>query len=91
MTSVLYPGPARERADRLIGAPGASKSTLARTCPASQVLSLDDLRSVVGDDFPVTTCVAPVHPAWAMAENQLGVLGLMPGAARLAPDVGVRF
>ncbi|MBB5109175.1 putative kinase [Streptomyces spectabilis] len=37
----------------LIGPSGAGKSTLARTWPASQVLSLDALREVVSDDFPV--------------------------------------
>ncbi|MET9427923.1 MULTISPECIES: ATP-binding protein [unclassified Streptomyces] len=34
----------------LIGASGAGKSTLARTWPASQVLSLDNLRGTVSDD-----------------------------------------
>ncbi|MCX4919924.1 ATP-binding protein [Streptomyces sp. NBC_00687] len=34
----------------LIGASGAGKSTLASTWPASQVLSLDDLRGIVSDD-----------------------------------------
>ncbi|CAL9672672.1 AAA family ATPase [Streptomyces sp. enrichment culture] len=34
----------------LIGASGSGKSTLARTWPASQVLSLDDLRGTVSDD-----------------------------------------
>jgi predicted kinase len=37
----------------LIGPSGAGKSTIARTWPASQVLSLDTLREVVSDDFSV--------------------------------------
>lgn len=49
----------------LIGASGAGKSTLARAWPASQVLSLDDLRGVVGDDFPVQSCVASLPPLYA--------------------------
>ncbi|WP_432040966.1 AAA family ATPase [Streptomyces chartreusis] len=50
MTSVLYPDLPDTGLIVLIGASGAGKSTLARTWPASQVLSLDDLRGVVGDD-----------------------------------------
>lgn len=37
----------------LIGPSGAGKSTIARTWPASQVLSLDALREVTSDDFSV--------------------------------------
>lgn len=50
MTSVLYPDLPENGLIVLIGASGAGKSTLARTWPASQVLSLDSLRGVVGDD-----------------------------------------
>jgi predicted kinase len=50
MTSVLYPDLPENGLIVLIGASGAGKSTLARTWPASQVLSLDALRGVVGDD-----------------------------------------
>ncbi|MFF3967910.1 AAA family ATPase [Streptomyces griseorubiginosus] len=50
MTSVLYPDLPENGLIVLIGASGAGKSTLARTWPASQVLSLDDLRGVVSDD-----------------------------------------
>lgn len=50
MTSVLYPDLPENGLIVLIGASGAGKSTLARTWPASQVLSLDGLRGVVGDD-----------------------------------------
>ncbi|MET8168875.1 ATP-binding protein [Streptomyces sp. NPDC005329] len=48
--TVLYPDLPENGLIVLIGASGAGKSTLARTWPASQVLSLDDLRGVVGDD-----------------------------------------
>lgn len=37
----------------LIGPSAARKSTIARTWPASQVLSLDVLSEVVSDDFSV--------------------------------------
>lgn len=56
----------------LIGPSGAGKSTIARTWPASQVLSLDALCEVVSDDFPVNFSVLkrtppsgarPAHPA----------------------------
>ncbi|MGW8065958.1 AAA family ATPase [Streptomyces ziwulingensis] len=50
MTSVLYPDLPENRLIVLIGASGSGKSTLARTWPASQVLSLDDLRGTVSDD-----------------------------------------
>lgn len=50
MTSVLYPDLPENGLIVLIGASGAGKSTLARTWPASQVLSLDGLRGVVGGD-----------------------------------------
>ncbi|WP_225828923.1 ATP-binding protein [Streptomyces naphthomycinicus] len=50
MTSVLYPDLPENGLIVLIGASGAGKSTLARTWPASQVLSLDGLRGMVGDD-----------------------------------------
>ncbi|WP_440581127.1 AAA family ATPase [Streptomyces sp. PT19] len=50
MTSVLYPDLPENGLIVLIGASGAGKSTLARTWPASQVLSLDDLRGAVSDD-----------------------------------------
>lgn len=50
MTSVLYPDLPENGLIVLIGASGAGKSTLARTWPASQVLSLDDLRGTVSDD-----------------------------------------
>lgn len=50
MTLVLYPELPENGLIVLIGASGAGKSTLARTWPASQVLSLDGLRGVVGDD-----------------------------------------
>ncbi|EST18027.1 ATP-binding protein [Streptomyces roseochromogenus] len=49
MTSVLYPELPDNALIVLIGAAGAGKSTLARTWPASQVLSLDALRGVVSD------------------------------------------
>ncbi|BAC75342.1 ATP/GTP-binding protein [Streptomyces avermitilis] len=48
--TVLYPDLPENGLIVLIGASGAGKSTLARTRPASQVLSLDRLRGVVGDD-----------------------------------------
>ncbi|MDX2998800.1 ATP-binding protein [Streptomyces scabiei] len=48
--TVLYPDLPENGLIVLIGASGAGKSTLARTWPASQVLSLDRLRGVVGDD-----------------------------------------
>ncbi|WMI62019.1 ATP-binding protein (plasmid) [Streptomyces rochei] len=50
MTSLLYPDLPENGLIVLIGASGAGKSTLARTWPASQVLSLDDLRGAVSDD-----------------------------------------
>ncbi|WP_309030920.1 ATP-binding protein [Streptomyces alfalfae] len=50
MTSVLYPDLPENGLIVLIGASGSGKSTLARTWPASQVLSLDDLRGTVSDD-----------------------------------------
>ncbi|MFH9438949.1 AAA family ATPase [Streptomyces rochei] len=50
MTSVLYPDLPENGLIVLIGASGSGKSTLARTWPASQVLSLDDLRGAVSDD-----------------------------------------
>ncbi|MGW4951528.1 AAA family ATPase [Streptomyces parvulus] len=50
MTSVLYPDLPENGLIVLIGASGAGKSTLARTWPASQVLSLDDLRGTVSDN-----------------------------------------
>ncbi|MGC9501234.1 AAA family ATPase [Streptomyces sp. WG7] len=50
MTSVLYTDLPENGLIVLIGASGSGKSTLARTWPASQVLSLDDLRGTVSDD-----------------------------------------
>ncbi|WP_445282641.1 AAA family ATPase [Streptomyces sp. DSM 118148] len=50
MTSMLYPNLPENGLIVLIGASGAGKSTLTRTWPASQVLSLDGLRSMVSDD-----------------------------------------
>lgn len=50
MTSVLYPDLPENGLIVLIGASGVGKSTLARTWPASQVLSLDQLRGTVSDD-----------------------------------------
>ncbi|MFJ5212766.1 AAA family ATPase [Streptomyces nigra] len=50
MTSVLNPDLPRNGLIVLIGASGAGKTTLARTWPASQVLSLDGLRGAVSDD-----------------------------------------
>ncbi|MET8944572.1 ATP-binding protein [Streptomyces sp. NPDC004542] len=50
MTSVLYPDLPENGLIVLIGASGAGKTTLSRTWPASQVLSLDGLRGVVSDD-----------------------------------------
>ncbi|MFJ3658294.1 AAA family ATPase [Streptomyces nigra] len=50
MTSVLYPDLPENGLVVLIGASGAGKTTLARTWPASQVLSLDGLRGAVSDD-----------------------------------------
>ncbi|MEU2855549.1 ATP-binding protein [Streptomyces syringium] len=50
MTSVLYPNLPENGLIVLIGTSGAGKSILARTWPASQVLSLDALRGTVSDD-----------------------------------------
>lgn len=57
MTSVRYTDLPENGLIVLIGASGAGKSTLARTWPASQVLSLDDLRGTVSDDFSVKFCM----------------------------------
>ncbi|MET9175844.1 ATP-binding protein [Streptomyces misionensis] len=46
----LYPDLPKNSLVVLIGAAGAGKSTLARTWPASQVLSLDAMRCAVSDD-----------------------------------------
>ncbi|MFJ6486443.1 hypothetical protein [Streptomyces sp. NPDC091682] len=53
MTSVLYPNLPEDALVVLIGASDAGESTLARTWPASQLLSLDTLRGTVSDDFSV--------------------------------------
>ncbi|TLS45724.1 ATP/GTP-binding protein [Streptomyces montanus] len=50
MTTLTYPELPENALVVLIGASGAGKSTLAGTWPASQVLSLDALRSAVSDD-----------------------------------------
>ncbi|MFE9770022.1 AAA family ATPase [Streptomyces sp. NPDC005808] len=50
MTSLVYPQLPESCLVVLIGASGAGKSTIARTWPASQVLSLDALREAVSDD-----------------------------------------
>jgi predicted kinase len=53
MTSLIYPELPENGLVVLIGASGAGKSMLARTWPATQVLSLDALRGQVSDDFSV--------------------------------------
>lgn len=53
MTSLTYPQLPESCLVVLIGASGAGKATLAGTCPASQVLSLDALKDAVSDDFSV--------------------------------------
>lgn len=53
MTELIYPEMPEHSLVVLIGPSGAGKSTIARTWPASQVLSLDALREVVSDDFSV--------------------------------------
>ncbi|MFF1405059.1 AAA family ATPase [Streptomyces sp. NPDC058294] len=50
MTELIYPQMPEHSLVVLIGPSGAGKSTIARTWPASQVLSLDVLREVVSDD-----------------------------------------
>ncbi|NJP73444.1 ATP-binding protein [Streptomyces sp. C1-2] len=50
MTELIYPEMPAHSLVILIGPSGAGKSTIARTWPASQVLSLDALREVVSDD-----------------------------------------
>ncbi|MFJ3198546.1 AAA family ATPase [Streptomyces griseoviridis] len=50
MTELIYPEMPEHSLVVLIGPSGAGKSTIARTWPASQVLSLDALREVVSDD-----------------------------------------
>ncbi|MCM2424194.1 ATP-binding protein [Streptomyces sp. RKAG293] len=50
MTELIYPQIPAHSLVVLIGPSGAGKSTVARTWPASQVLSLDALREVVSDD-----------------------------------------
>ncbi|WP_329564370.1 ATP-binding protein (plasmid) [Streptomyces uncialis] len=50
MTELIYPEMPAHSLVVLIGPSGAGKSTIARTWPASQVLSLDALREVVSDD-----------------------------------------
>ncbi|MFF1561006.1 AAA family ATPase [Streptomyces sp. NPDC058279] len=50
MTELIYPEMPANSLVVLIGPSGAGKSTIARTWPASQVLSLDALREVVSDD-----------------------------------------
>ncbi|MEU8622797.1 ATP-binding protein [Streptomyces sp. NPDC048623] len=50
MTELIYPQMPERSVVVLIGPSGAGKSTIARTWPASQVLSLDALREVVSDD-----------------------------------------
>ncbi|MFF7365417.1 AAA family ATPase [Streptomyces sp. NPDC008125] len=50
MTAPTYPQVPEHSLVVLIGASGAGKTTLARTWPASQVLSLDALREAVSDD-----------------------------------------
>ncbi|MEV6806543.1 ATP-binding protein [Streptomyces sp. NPDC051132] len=50
MTALYYPQMPENSLVVLIGPAGAGKSTIARTWPASQVLSLDALREVVSDD-----------------------------------------
>ncbi|MGW2110931.1 AAA family ATPase [Streptomyces sp. NPDC001948] len=50
MTELIYPSMPAHSLVVLIGPSGAGKSTIARTWPASQVLSLDALREVVSDD-----------------------------------------
>ncbi|MEU4800206.1 ATP-binding protein [Streptomyces sp. NPDC023327] len=47
---ICYPPMPKHSLVVLIGPSGAGKSTIARTWPASQVLSLDALREVVSDD-----------------------------------------
>ncbi len=53
MTELVYPEMPKHSLVVLIGPSGAGKSTIARTWPASQVLSLDALRETVSDDFSV--------------------------------------
>ncbi|MEW2497561.1 ATP-binding protein [Streptomyces nodosus] len=50
MTELIYPEMPEHSVVVLIGPSGAGKSTIARTWPASQVLSLDALRETVSDD-----------------------------------------
>ncbi|MEU9594391.1 ATP-binding protein [Streptomyces sp. NPDC048193] len=50
MTELIYPQMPEHSLVVLIGPSGAGKSTIARTWPASQVLSLDALRETVSDD-----------------------------------------
>ncbi|MGW2689493.1 AAA family ATPase [Streptomyces sp. NPDC001414] len=50
MTELIYPEMPEHSMVVLIGPSGAGKSTIARTWPASQVLSLDALRETVSDD-----------------------------------------
>ncbi|MGW5098174.1 AAA family ATPase [Streptomyces nodosus] len=50
MTELIYPETPEHSVVVLIGPSGAGKSTIARTWPASQVLSLDALRETISDD-----------------------------------------
>ncbi|WP_405510596.1 AAA family ATPase [Streptomyces cyaneofuscatus] len=50
MTELVYPEMPKHSLVVLIGPSGAGKSTIARTWPASQVLSLDALRKTVSDE-----------------------------------------
>lgn len=65
MTELIYPEMPANSLVVLIGPSGAGKSTIARTWPASQVLSLDALREVVsdcaGDQGATGDAVAALH------------------------------
>ncbi|WP_309248875.1 hypothetical protein [Streptomyces sp. MNP-20] len=82
MTSVLYPDLPQNGLIGLmglIGVSGAGKSTLARAWPASQVLSLDGLCSVVSDDSSVKSSVLSRRPSVVGA--------LRPPCAPYAPEL----
>ncbi|MEW1640069.1 AAA family ATPase [Streptomyces sp. NPDC093801] len=68
MTELIYPQMPEHSVVVLIGPSGTGKSTIARTWPASQVLSLDALREVVsdvpGDQDAAGDAVAALHSAW---------------------------
>lgn len=76
MPEPIYPPMPEHSLVVLIGPSGAGKSTIARTWPASQVLSLDALREVVSDDFPVKSPCLPASNVIAQQASSVRAEGL---------------